>query len=110
MSSSTHRLTIEDLDIEHRGTLDRAIKNLLSTDLALTTYAQVLDGLPLSDVAWDRTSHKLHPQHPINSHDELCPGVLESARSLRDDFDVCSLHFDNKVSSWNPMTDGGIPR
>ena len=38
----------------HRKVLDRAIRNVLSTELAKFTYAQIIDGLPIADVAFDR--------------------------------------------------------
>ena len=37
----------------HRDTLDRAIRNVLPTDISEITLAQIVDGLPLSEVERD---------------------------------------------------------
>ncbi|KAL2200150.1 hypothetical protein P885DRAFT_73983 [Corynascus similis CBS 632.67] len=47
------KLFLEDLGGEHRRLLIRAIERVLSTEVAEFTYAQVIDGLPTSDVAFD---------------------------------------------------------
>jgi hypothetical protein len=76
----------------------RAISNLLSTELVLFTFAQIIDGLPTADVAWDRRYPDLHGEHPIEQHEDICPGVLDRARQFRRDFDPSILSFDPKVS------------
>ncbi|KAK7752550.1 hypothetical protein SLS62_005518 [Diatrype stigma] len=81
-------LSIENLDHEHRNAFSNAVHRVLSTDIAVETYAQIIDGVPLCEVAWDRYEHRLHQQHPINSHVELCPGALETAKSMRDEMDT----------------------
>lgn len=40
------RTPIDRLDAEHRRHLVRAINNVLSTELALFPYAQIIDGFP----------------------------------------------------------------
>jgi hypothetical protein len=42
------------LDKPHRDVLDRAVRNVLGTELALETCAQIADGLPLARVAFDQ--------------------------------------------------------
>ncbi|KAH8194167.1 hypothetical protein TruAng_011668 [Truncatella angustata] len=86
-------ISFENLDVPHREAFSLAINNILSTDLALTTYAQIIDGLPTSDVAWDQYSSKLHRRHPINDHVALCSGVLEKAKEFRADLDLEALRF-----------------
>lgn len=56
---STMLSIIEVLDDTHYSALQRAIRNLLDTNLAFATYAQIVDGLPTEDVAWDRSTHRL---------------------------------------------------
>lgn len=92
-------ISIENLDREHRDVFSNAVHQVLATGIALETYAQIIDGVPLCDVAWDRYEHRLHQQHPIKSHVELCPGALETAKSMRDEMDIRSLSFDSKVLS-----------
>ncbi|KAJ4205016.1 hypothetical protein NW759_014682 [Fusarium solani] len=41
--------TIDALDEDHRHVFTNAIKNILATDLAEFTYAQILDGLPAEE-------------------------------------------------------------
>ncbi len=81
----------------HSTILGRAIFNVLSTDLAAFTYAQIIDGLPTADVAWDRRFPDLPGVHPIGRHEELRPGVMERAREFRRRFDPSMLSFDPKV-------------
>ncbi|KAI1867949.1 hypothetical protein JX265_004003 [Neoarthrinium moseri] len=97
------------LDPEHLDALNDAIHRVLNTDLALETYAQVIDGLPLCDVAWDRYQHRLYREHPISSHVNLCPGSLEMASSMRDDVDLSSLSFDNRLLQSYQASPPGSP-
>jgi hypothetical protein len=78
--------------------LVRAITRILSTDIAEETYAQIIDGLPISDVAFDRRV-QFHKHHPIlhQAHEELCPGMLDKAREFRDGFRPDILTFDSQV-------------
>ena len=58
------RVAFDSLKSErHREVLMRALTNVLSTELALFTYAQIIDGLPIADVAWDQRYHGLFPDH-----------------------------------------------
>ncbi|KAI5865862.1 hypothetical protein GGS23DRAFT_357446 [Durotheca rogersii] len=84
----------------HRDILTRAIRNVLSTDIAEITLAQIVDGLPLSEVERDAYtgSGYLCGDHPLHkTHKQLCPGALEKARQLYADFDVDSLQISSKL-------------
>lgn len=84
--------------VHHRRVIDGAIKNVLSTELAQFTYAQILDGLPTGDVSWDRRYCGVFGAHPIDSeHEELCPGALEKAQEFYQNWDPELLMFDPKV-------------
>lgn len=82
----------------HRQILDRAIRNVLSTELAQFTYAQIIDGLPIADVAWDRRLPGIMGEHIIDDHETLCPGALEKAQEYYQEWDPSSLKFDPEVS------------
>ncbi|KAK0668876.1 hypothetical protein QBC41DRAFT_320805 [Cercophora samala] len=77
----------------HYALFIHAMKNVLSTEMAQFTYAQIVDGLPIKDVAWDRRIPAVHGIHPIEHHPELCPGALDFAREYKDvlDFDLLSF-------------------
>lgn len=90
---------IELLDDSHYCALQRAIRNLLDTNLAFATYAQIIDGLPTEDVAWDRSCHRLQASHPLVDHSELCPGVADKLKAIKADFQVHSLKLDHHVSN-----------
>lgn len=75
----------------------RAVTNVLSTDLAVETFAQIIDGLPIADVAWDSRRPSVSGNHPLDEHEELCPGTMDKARELRDGWDPALLKFDPKV-------------
>ncbi|KAH9991313.1 hypothetical protein F4779DRAFT_249005 [Xylariaceae sp. FL0662B] len=84
----------------HRNILDRAIRNVLSTDISEITLAQIVDGLPLSEIERDTyTGHGyLTADHPLHQkHKQLCPGVLEKTRQLYSDFNIDSLQISTKL-------------
>jgi hypothetical protein len=93
------RASVESsLNGTHRDIFNRAISNVLSTDIAEITYAQIIDGLPLADVVQDTANGGLPDAHPIHdAHSELCPGVLEKARAYREAFEPGTLHLDASV-------------
>ncbi|KAK3984274.1 hypothetical protein QBC44DRAFT_301646 [Cladorrhinum sp. PSN332] len=76
------RISAQSLGQEHRDILVRAINNVTSTEIALLTFAQIIDGLPIADVAFDKRSTGLWDGHPVDEHEELCPGVMEKAREV----------------------------
>ena len=92
------RVPYHDDGSEHRKVFCRAVKNVLSTELALFTFAQIIDGLPTANVAWDRRSPGIFgDEHPIDGHPELCPGVVERAQEIRDQVDLSIMIFDPDV-------------
>ncbi|KAI1349767.1 hypothetical protein F5Y01DRAFT_316440 [Xylaria sp. FL0043] len=95
--SELTRISINLLDSYHYQAFATAIHRVLATDLALETYSQIIDGLPLSKVAWDRYSGRLDRRHPISLHTKLCTEAFEVAKSMRDQLDVRSFSFDPKL-------------
>jgi hypothetical protein len=75
----------------HRKVLEKAIRNVLSTELAIFTYAQIIDGLPIADVAWDRRLPGIMGEHIIDEHETLCPGVMEKAHEYYEKWQPSSL-------------------
>ena len=74
-----HLVSIDNnLSGQHLGIFKQAIANMLATNIAEETYAQIIDGLPLTRVAQDSGNGGLPPDHPIHEeHSELCSGVLD---------------------------------
>jgi len=94
------RLSLEGFEGKHRDDLERAIRNVLSTEIAETTFAQVVDGLPVASVDGDRCHGHLSGLHPLrDKHVDLCPGVLERTKQLYDEFDVNLITFEAKASA-----------
>jgi len=93
------QLSIDVLDKEHRSVLVRAITRVLSTNIAEITYAQIVDGLPLAEVAQDTSRGAgIHDDHPLHdAHTKLCDGVFEQTRDFRDNFDPSILKFNPTV-------------
>lgn len=87
----------------HRKVLDKAIKNVLSTELAIFTYAQIIDGLPIADVAWDRRLPGIMGEHIIDDHEILCPRVLEKAQEYHENWQPSSLMFDPEVGCFQQL-------
>ncbi len=86
------------LDGQHRDALDRAVRNILGTGLALKTCAQIADGLPLASVAYDQYRRTRPAAHPIAEHTSLCPGAEGTARYFLERFGIGMVDFDDKVS------------
>lgn len=89
------------LDQPHRDFLDSALGNVLGTERALETYAQIVDGLPLASVAVDKYGdrYEKYRNHPIARHTSLCLGATETARAFLAQFTVSgALRFDDEVS------------
>ncbi|OAR01351.1 hypothetical protein LLEC1_07781 [Akanthomyces lecanii] len=86
---------LDDLDEEHRNSFIKALLRILHTKVAELTFSEILDGIPTSASYFDF----YHPQegHPAISHTELCPGVLDRTRQLRDQLDPGTLHFSSSL-------------
>lgn len=99
-SSERSLVSVEmSLSGAHLNTFEKAISNILSTPIAEETYAQIIDGLPLTHVAQDSANEELPPDHPIHDeHAELCSGVLEKAQEFKAKFTPGSLKLDTTVS------------
>ncbi|KAK4041494.1 hypothetical protein C8A01DRAFT_14737 [Parachaetomium inaequale] len=91
------RVAVEVLDLDHYHPLIRALSNVLSTDLAQVTYAQLIDGLPMVGTAWDMRAYLLFKEHPLVTHDKLCEGAMERAQVFCGTFDPVMLQFDSLV-------------
>lgn len=81
------------LDAEHVTAFRRALDNVLLTEVAENTYAEIIDGLPTRE-SW-RDFNPWRPGHPVDDlkHDKLCAGSREKAREFRSDFDIYRLSF-----------------
>ncbi|KAG6367437.1 hypothetical protein INS49_001626 [Diaporthe citri] len=90
--------SIEILDEPHRDAVARAICKILSTEIAETTFAQIVDGLPLPEVLDGVYGNLLSPEHPAYHHTHLKSGTLDTVRRFREEFDLQDLQFDNSVS------------
>ncbi|KAL2272412.1 hypothetical protein FJTKL_06580 [Diaporthe vaccinii] len=85
------------LDTNHQSIFATAMSNMLSTEIAEQRSAQIIDGLPLKDVAFSLRTHEYTRYDPVFSHHKLCPGVLENTRELRDDFDPKAMELRTDV-------------
>ncbi|KAK4033024.1 hypothetical protein C8A01DRAFT_50313 [Parachaetomium inaequale] len=85
------------LDKQHRNVLNGAVRNVLGTELALETCAQIADGLPLARVAYDQYGRRREQGHPVSGHTSLCPGAEEIARDFLSGFAIDRLNFDDQL-------------
>jgi hypothetical protein len=100
-NSHDHRVPFDAINSDyHRRVLDKAIRNVLSTELAIFTYAQIIDGLPIADVAWDRRLPGIMGEHVIDEHEILCPGALEKAQECFENWQPSTLMFDPEVGRY----------
>lgn len=91
------RTAAQTLDDAHQVAFNRAITNVLATDLAELTFAQLVDGLPLLEVAGDQLKHRHTEGEPVFKHTELCPGAIEKTRALRRAFDPLTMEIRAQV-------------
>ncbi|KAI1070987.1 hypothetical protein LB507_011069, partial [Fusarium sp. FIESC RH6] len=82
--SAPETSNVEVLDTQHRQAFERALARVLETEVAEQTFAQIIDGLPTR-----RSFSEFNPlpdAHPTRAHTELCPGMVERARTFRSEF------------------------
>ncbi|KAI0892707.1 hypothetical protein F4806DRAFT_478902 [Annulohypoxylon nitens] len=92
------KLSIEELDSRHCDLFIRALVRIMSTDLARLTYAQIIDGLPLSEVVDENGIRGLSDGHPLyEAHENLCNGVVERTEEMRTNFNPKILKFDSRL-------------
>jgi hypothetical protein len=87
------------LDEPHLAVFDRALSNVLATEIAEETFAQIVDGLPLARVAFSIRSRRDTIYDPVFKHEELCDGVLDKTRSFREDFVPAKLELEDHVGN-----------
>ncbi|KAI7783815.1 hypothetical protein LA080_011288 [Diaporthe eres] len=75
------------LDKDHQKVFTAALSNILQTELAETTLAQIVDGLPLEHVAFSLRGHRYTSDDPVATLTELCPGAIEKTKAFREGFD-----------------------
>lgn len=95
--ASERPVSPRSLDDTHYEVLSRALLNVLGTDLAVNFYAEIVDGLPTEDTAWDQYSNNHDRIHPVNQHKELCLGALDKAMEFREKFTIDDLKFKPEV-------------
>lgn len=94
------KISLEHLGAEHLHPFRRALSNILSTPVAESTYAQIIDGMPLSDVY--KHNHWYLKNFPVENHNVLCADSLEKAIAFRSNFDSTLLQFEAKASWARP--------
>ncbi|KAK4033968.1 hypothetical protein C8A01DRAFT_19160 [Parachaetomium inaequale] len=90
---------VSGLAQHHRDVFDRALRNVLATELAQTTYAQIIDGFPIVSVAKDARWGHIDHEHPVfaNNHDKICPGAWEKMEEFHSSFNVGVLTMDKRL-------------
>ncbi|OIW34778.1 hypothetical protein CONLIGDRAFT_21713 [Coniochaeta ligniaria NRRL 30616] len=86
---------------EHYQVFLEAISRVSSSELAMSTFAMIVDGLPTWRVAHERrvprSVSRDHDDHPLQTHTELCDGVAERTEAIISSFDIAALPFDIKL-------------
>lgn len=88
----------QSLDGAHQVVFKRAMANILATELAGLTFAQLIDGLPLWDVAMDQSRKTHTKEEPVYNHKQLCHGAMEKMREMREQFDPLAMEVRADVS------------
>ncbi|KAI1463107.1 uncharacterized protein F4812DRAFT_448055 [Daldinia caldariorum] len=96
VDAESPKRSIASLQGRHHEICSRAIANVLSTTIARTTYGQIVDGLPLADVAADSYYGVVGRRHPLlDQHLELSTDVLNRVDQLYSTFDPKMLKIDS---------------
>ncbi|KAG7286862.1 hypothetical protein NEMBOFW57_009180 [Staphylotrichum longicolle] len=96
---SVTKCPISGLPEQHREVFERALRNVLSTETAQMTYAQIIDGFPMVSVARDKRGPSIDFDHPVfqENHDTLCPGAWEKMKEFHSSFDIGVLSMDERL-------------
>lgn len=86
------------LDKKYHQEFTTALRNVLSTDIAEFTLSQILDGLPVAEVAQENLGTCTWEGHPVFEHKELCDGVLDRFIDIREHLNVGVVNFEAGVS------------
>lgn len=86
------------LDEAHQATFNTAVMNILSTKIAESTFAQIIDGFPLKDVAFGKTGHRNTIYDPIFKHTALCRGSMDKASQFRASVTPKEMEMEVEVS------------
>lgn len=100
-SGPVKKVGLETLPPEHFEVLQRSLSRILSTGLALETFAQIVDGRPTRDVYQD-----YYNAFRSAFHDNLRPSdaALEAAESHRRNFlTIGFLEIDTNVPASTPQ-------
>ncbi|KAF5581999.1 hypothetical protein FPCIR_9857 [Fusarium pseudocircinatum] len=98
--------TLNVLGNEHRNMLERAVRNVLRTEVAELVYAQILDGLPTEKSLRDSSDFvKDHPVHSLH-HADICPGYVDKAREFRNQFDLSQLPLEKTIQAFADTVPG----
>ncbi|KAK2809035.1 hypothetical protein FQN50_004088 [Emmonsiellopsis sp. PD_5] len=66
MASQPSQISASDLAPEHLAAVEQAVSNVLATELALETFAQVVDGIPTRDAYFDYYLPTPRPEYSQN--------------------------------------------
>ena len=93
---------LDILDSEHYRIVWQALINILSTELAELTFAQILDGLPTEQSLFE--SCDTIYDHPVCQirHINICEGYIDKAREFRSQLDPLALLFSENVGTAPP--------
>ncbi|KAK3942857.1 hypothetical protein QBC46DRAFT_457253 [Diplogelasinospora grovesii] len=96
----------ENPDPAHLHAFRRALTNVLSTEVADFTFAQIIDGLPTCASFWE--FHYLHwVDHPVQTHEAVWDGAWKKLHTMKATFDPLSLKFaPNTLQAFQEATPG----
>ncbi|KAI9829513.1 MAG: hypothetical protein M1819_006333 [Sarea resinae] len=93
--SGTVQICINDLAPEHLVALEKALSNILSTDLAFQTFAQVVDGVPTRDVYRD---YYTHTRPDFEQNVESSRDARQVVEAFRANLRLGMIEFDAKLA------------
>lgn len=104
--SHVRKATVKDLGSgEHFAVYTRALERVMSTDVSQSTFAQLVDGAPLSQTLFSMPGRP-ELSHPVYEHSKLCDGVHGKIGQILDTSNLHVLQFDFDVSQSPTINQG----
>lgn len=80
---------------QHCNAVVLAVSNVLATENAQLTMAQLFDGLPILAVARKSRALYIHKDHPLcQQHTNLCAGALDEAKAWIADLNISEVELE----------------
>lgn len=90
------KISLDHLGADHLQPFRQAILYTMATPAAANTYAQIAEGMPVSEIY--NKHHRYSKDFPVNNHNDLTWEAYNKAFGAKFELDFTLLRFESKVS------------